>query len=76
MKRLQLVIVALIFISVTFLTSAQDKTDLAKQSQNPVANMISVPYQNNTNFNFGPYNRTQNVLNIQPVWHVPIKVKM
>jgi len=29
--------------------------------------LISVPFQNNTNFNFGPREKTQNVLNIQPV---------
>ena len=29
--------------------------------------MISVPFQNNTNFNVGPFNRTQDILNIQPV---------
>jgi hypothetical protein len=28
--------------------------ELAKASQNPVANMISLPLQNNTNFDFGP----------------------
>lgn len=27
-----------------------------------------MPFQNNTNFNFGPQEKTQNVLNIQPVW--------
>ncbi len=40
---------------------------LQKATQNPVANLISVPLQNNTNFNIGPYDRTQDVLNIQPV---------
>ena len=40
--------------------------------QNPVASLISVPLQNNTNFAYGPYNRTQDVLNIQPV--IPIKL--
>jgi hypothetical protein len=40
---------------------------LQKATQNPVANLISVPLQNNTNFDIGPYNRTQDVLNIQPV---------
>ena len=46
---------------------AHDSDSLAVASQNPIANMISVPFQNNTNFNVGPYNRTQDILNIQPV---------
>lgn len=41
--------------------------DLAKLAQNPVGNLISLPFQNNTNFNTGPLNGTQNILNIQPV---------
>ena len=45
----------------------QSKEDLAKQAQNPIANMISLPFQNNTNFGIGPDDETQNVLNIQPV---------
>src|SRR5215475_4087787 len=40
---------------------------LQKATQNPVADLISVPLQNNSNFGIGPYDRTQNVLNIQPV---------
>ena len=42
--------------------------ELAKQSQNPVANMISQPLQNNTTFDWGPKDQTRNVLNVQPVW--------
>jgi len=42
--------------------------ELAKASQNPIANMISLPFQNNTNLNIGPNDSTQNILNIQPVW--------
>jgi hypothetical protein len=45
---------------------------LQKATQNPVASLISVPLQNNSNFGIGPYERTQNVLNIQPV--VPLRV--
>ncbi|MGB8437065.1 MAG: transporter [Burkholderiales bacterium] len=46
--------------------------ELAKLAQNPVGNLISLPFQNNTNFNFGPENGTQNILNVQPV--IPISV--
>jgi hypothetical protein len=41
--------------------------ELAKAVQNPVASLISVPIQNNSNLGIGSYNRTQDVLNIQPV---------
>lgn len=42
--------------------------DLARAAQNPVAAMISLPFQNNTTFDYGPDEDVQNVLNIQPVW--------
>ena len=58
-----------VFMAAIFLMvpgSAQEsEASLAKAAQNPVAAMISLPFQNNTSF--GPYDRTQNVLNIQPV---------
>jgi len=41
--------------------------EIAKSAQNPVAAMISMPFQNNTNFNVGPEEKTQNILNIQPI---------
>lgn len=47
--------------------AASAQADLARQSQNPIANLISVPFQNNTNFGVGQFDRTSNVLNIQPV---------
>lgn len=51
---------------------AEQAEALQKATQNPVANLISVPLQNNSNFNYGPYNRTQDVLNIQPV--IPVHI--
>jgi hypothetical protein len=48
--------------------AAQDSEALAKAAQNPIADMISLPFQNNTNLNAGPKSQTQNVLNIQPVY--------
>lgn len=49
---------------------AADVSDLARAAQNPVASMISLPFQYNANLNVGPAKRTQHVLNIQPV--IPI----
>jgi hypothetical protein len=40
---------------------------LRNAAQNPVASLISVPVQENWNFGIQPGNRTQNVLNVQPV---------
>ena len=45
---------------------------LQKAVQNPVASLISVPLQNNANFSYGSFNRTQDVLNLEPV--IPIKL--
>jgi hypothetical protein len=45
---------------------------LQKATQNPVASLISVPVQNNSNFGVNPGYRTQDVLNIQPV--IPIGI--
>jgi hypothetical protein len=47
--------------------AADEAEALQKAVQNPVASLISVPVQNNSNFSIGPYHRTQDVLNIQPV---------
>ncbi len=44
-----------------------DEAALAKATQNPLAAMYSLPFQNNTTYGYGPYDRTQNILNIQPV---------
>ncbi len=52
--------------------AAQDTAALAKATQNPVASLISVPIQNNSNFGVGLYDRTQDVINIQPV--IPARI--
>jgi hypothetical protein len=52
--------------------TAEDTAALAKATQNPVASLISVPMQNSANFDVGPFDRTQNVLNIQPV--IPVRI--
>jgi hypothetical protein len=50
----------------------KSKEALAKAAQNPVADLISLPLQNNTNFGVGPGDDVQNVLNIQPVMPVEL----
>lgn len=47
--------------------AAADVDEFTKATQNPLAHIICVPLQNNTSFNIGPFDRSQNVLNIQPV---------
>ena len=49
-----------------------DAGELAKQVQNPIANLISVPFQENLGYNIGPYERASSTLNIQPV--IPVKL--
>ena len=51
---------------------AASTEELAKAAQNPIANMISLPLQNNTNTGIGPDDETQNILNIQPV--IPVSL--
>jgi hypothetical protein len=50
-----------------------DTKKLAQASQNPIANLINVPFQFNFGGGIGPYERTQFVLNLQPV--IPIRLK-
>jgi hypothetical protein len=52
--------------------SAEEAAELAKKLANPIASLISVPFQNNTFYGIGSLNGTQNVMNFQPV--VPFKI--
>lgn len=51
---------------------ADDVDSLAQKTQNPVSDVISVPFQFNVTPNTGPFNHSQYLLNIQPV--APIHV--
>ncbi len=43
------------------------QAELAKKLQNPVADLVSVPIQNNWDFNIGPENAMRYTANLQPV---------
>ena len=80
MKRFKRRLLLLVLLTVIFPSvpgaqgqeQGQDATALAKQTQNPVSNLVSVPFQFNFNTGGGIEDETIFNLNIQPV--IPIKV--
>ena len=70
MKGYRFMKILLLFLVAVLLTGhhALAQEDLAKQSQNPVANMISVPFENNTYFDVGPTEKWANGLFVKPVY--------
>jgi hypothetical protein len=79
-KLCRTVSVFLLLAALTTPAGGQQKTgsqepsteELAKKTQNPVADLISVPFQSNWNFGAGTRDKTIYVLNIQPV--IPISL--
>ncbi|MFZ0471231.1 MAG: hypothetical protein WAL94_01320, partial [Bacteroidales bacterium] len=75
--RLSLLLI-IFLITFTGILKAQDAKpevsaeELAKKLSNPVAALISVPFQNNTDIGIGQYNGSRNTLNFQPV--IPISL--
>jgi hypothetical protein len=57
----------LLALAVAPATAQPTAEELSQQAANPIANLISFPLQNNTDFGLGPYDRSANVLNVQPV---------
>lgn len=65
------------YLIYTIESQAQEKAggsaqELADKLSNPVANMISVPIQNNLDYGIGPYNGSKYTINVQPV--IPIQL--
>ena len=68
MIKIKFTRVIIMLLATAGIINAQDAAeDLSKQAANPIADLMSFPFQNNLNINYGPYNRNVNVLNIQPV---------
>jgi hypothetical protein len=65
------------YLCLSFLIHAQEKPAedaqaIADKLSNPVANMISVPFQNNLDYGIGPNNGSKYTINFQPV--IPISL--
>jgi hypothetical protein len=60
-------LLVLALICPTALEAQQSADELAQEAANPIANLVSVPFQLNNDFGLGEFDRTRNVLNIQPV---------
>jgi hypothetical protein len=70
MTRIKLFItgISIVLFAVAGLAQQEHSAEnLAKITTNPIANMISLPFQFNFNFGMGDYNRYGTVLNLQPV---------
>lgn len=66
-KRVTAVSAIILCLASAVIGVAAEVDEFTKATQNPLAHIISVPLQNNTSFNIGPFGRKQNVLKIQPV---------
>jgi len=76
------VLLLVLFSALTGILQAQEAKpplsteELAKKLSNPIASLISVPFQNNTDIGIGANNGARNTLNIQPVIPVHITEKL
>jgi hypothetical protein len=57
-----------VLLMLSTITGAMADGDLAKQSQNPLGTIISVPFENNFFFGIGPTDATGYVLNMKPMY--------
>ena len=65
--RIFKLIFLIIMLGVFSANAQQSQEELSAAAANPLADLMSFPFQNNLNMNYGEYNRNVNVLNIQPV---------
>ena len=66
MKQSLVLLTVIIFCFFT-VTAQETQEELSAAVANPLADLMSFPFQNNLNMNYGEYNRNVNILNIQPV---------
>jgi hypothetical protein len=67
MRTLTISLAVIIVLAAGQLAAQPTREELSQQAANPIADLMSFPFQNNTEFGLGPYDRASNVLNVQPV---------
>lgn len=73
LTRFLLVIISVLALSAQIaLAQEEDTMQLAEAAQNPISDMISVPFQNNFDFDYGAEDEMRYILNVQPV--IPFKL--
>jgi len=69
--RKSILIISIFLVSPVLLfaqdEAANEAAELAKKLSNPIASLISVPFQNNMDVGIGDLNGARNTMNIQPV---------
>src|SRR5882757_1565248 len=66
------VLLGVLFLAGTALQAQQTPENLEKIARNPVADAVKIPFAESINFDAGPYGRTSNSLQIQPV--IPFEI--
>jgi hypothetical protein len=65
---LRIVIIYFVLCLAAIPATAEGDVELAQKSQNPVGDLISVPFENNTDFGVGQEDAIVNTLNLKPVY--------
>jgi len=76
MKVSYLKITLLLLLAYNYSYCQSDTEELAKKLANPIASLISLPFQNNFDYGIGEYKGSRNTLNIQPVIPLGITPKI
>ena len=69
-KERIIAIVSSLVLILSTVAAAEDQANLAKESQNPIGNIISLPFENNFDFGVGSEDALVYALNLKPVYPV------